>query len=126
MMSLPHPVRVVLALGFMMAGVCHSPLPADAAALLDSGAARVAAVKILKGDPYGKTDKAVMLNIKISRLISKGPTNCSGAVAERPVWQFRIVVPASRNPNGGQGIDGILLIDARTGKLECATLPFLS
>jgi hypothetical protein len=42
------------------------------------------------------------------------------------VWQFQVFVPKARNPSGGSDIDGVLTLDARTGKIVCVTgLPFL-
>ncbi len=97
--------------------------PVLAAGVMTERQARAAAVKILKGDPYGTTDAQVAKNIAGAQLITAG--SVCGAKVKRPVWQFHVVVPKARNPSGDNDIDGFLVIDARTGKLSCAGLPFL-
>ena len=78
------------------------------------------------GDPYGKNAQEVGLNLSSSELIMSGKTKCGSNKSGSPVWQFHVVVPANRNPNSsGHAIDGYLLLDARTGKMKCAGLPFL-
>jgi hypothetical protein len=86
--------------------------------------AKAAAVKILMGDPYGKTAAAVLRNIESAQLITAG-TAC-GAAVKKPVWQFEVRVPKERNPSGSDEISGYLVIDGQSGKLVCAGLPFLS
>ena len=88
--------------------------PAHAAGAMSEAQAKAAAVKILKGDPYGRTDNDVMKNIAGARLVTAGKA-CDRNV-KKPVWQFQVLVPKSRNPNGGDDIKGYLVIDGRTGK----------
>jgi len=97
--------------------------PAQAAAAMTETQARAAAVKILKGDPYGKTNEQVLKNIADAQLITAG--SVCGKKVTRPVWQLHVVVPKARNPSGDNKINGFLVIDGRTGKLVCAGLPFL-
>lgn len=125
-MSNPRLLDRMLAGGILLAIVAAAPCTAQAAGLLSEAAARTAAIKILMGDPYGKNPEEVALNLSSSELIMRGKTKCAGSRSKSPVWQFHVVVPASRNPNStGDAIDGYLLLDARTGKLQCAGLPFL-
>jgi hypothetical protein len=98
---------------------------AHAAMVLTEAQAREKAVGILKGDPYGKTPKDVVGNIKTGQLISAGTSNCSGQRVGFPVWEFHVVVPKERMTNGDGEIDGWLALDARNGKMVCAGLPFL-
>ena len=108
---------IVLALAGSLAAV-------QAAGAMSERQARTAAAKILKGDPYGNTTDQIMQNIASAQLLAAGTTLC-GTKVIRPVWQFHVVVPKNRNPSGDSKIDGFLTIDATTGKLVCAGLPFL-
>ena len=94
-----------------------------AAGAMSERQARAAAVQILKGDPYGKTDAQVLKNITAAQLIVAG--SACGKKVTRPLWQFQVFVPKARNPSGDNDIKGFLVIDAGTGKLVCAGLPFL-
>lgn len=98
-------------------------LPAQASGEMSENQARAAAARILKGDPYGNAFDDIMRNIKSAELVVAGTTLC-GPV-KRAIWQFQISVPKSRNSSGGDDIEGPLLIDARTGTIVCAGLPFL-
>ena len=91
---------------------------ASLAAMLTEHQATDRAAAILKGDPYGSTTEQVLGRIRQTALVSAGSTPC-GKVS-RPVWSFHIVVASADQP-----IDGVLDIDARSGKTACATLPFL-
>ncbi len=97
--------------------------PALAAGAMNERQARAAAVTILKGDPYGKSDAQVLKNITEAQLVTAG--SVCGKKVTRPLWRFQVVVPKARNPSGDNDIRGYLVIDARTGKLVCAGLPFL-
>ena len=97
--------------------------PALAAGAMSERQARAAAVAILKGDPYGKSDAQVLKNIAEAQLVTAGSV-CNAKVT-RPLWRFQVFVPKARNPSGDNDIRGYLVIDARTGKLVCAGLPFL-
>ena len=97
--------------------------PAMAAGVMTERQARAAAVAILKGDPYGTSDKEVLENITAARLIAAG--SVCGAKVTSPVWQFQVFVPKERNPSGDSDISGYLVIDARTGEMVCAGLPLL-
>jgi hypothetical protein len=80
------------------------------------------AIGILKGDPYGASAAEVAANITERRLGPRSATVCGGGAS--PVWAFHVVVPRpATNPDGR--IDGWLVIDARSGRLVCANLPFL-
>jgi hypothetical protein len=94
-----------------------------AAEVMSEHQASVAAAAILKGDPYGKSFDQVRRNIVGAQLITVG--SVCGARLKSAVWQFQVFVPKARNPSGGSDIKGTLVIDARTGKLVCAGLPFL-
>jgi hypothetical protein len=66
----------------------------------------------------------VVRNIASTQLIVAG--SVCGTRVKRPVWQFQVFVPKARNPSGDNDIDGVLALDARTGKIVCVTgLPFL-
>lgn len=97
--------------------------PALAAGVMNEQEARAAAVKILKGDPYGQTPAEVMRNMQDAQLITAGSV-CNSKVA-KPVWRLHVVVPKNRNPSGDSAIDGYLVIDGQSGKIVCAGLPFL-
>ena len=97
--------------------------PSLAAQVMSEKQARVAAAKILKGDPYGNSFDQVMKNVEEAQLITGG--SICGARVTKPLWQFRIVVVKERNPAGDSAIRGPLVIDGRTGELVCAGLPFL-
>lgn len=121
-----RPLYRMLAGGILLTIIAAAPGVAQTAGLLSEAGARAAAIRILMGDPYGKNAQQVGLNLNSSELIMSGNTKCGSKNSASPVWQFHVVVPASRNPNsGGNAIDGYLLIDARTGKMKCAGLPFL-
>lgn len=91
--------------------------------ILNESSALKAAIKILKGDPYGSTDQEVLGHITESLLIIAGHSTCG--IISRPVWQFHILVPASDAKKETADIDGYLQIDATTGRFICAGLPFL-
>lgn len=125
-MSYPRLLDRMLAGGLLLTVVTAAPCMAQPAGLLSEARARTAAINILMGDPYGKTPRDVGLNLSSSELIMSGRHKCANGSSKTPVWQFHVVVPPSRNPNStGRAIDGYLLLDARTGKLKCAGLPFL-
>jgi hypothetical protein len=98
---------------------------AHAASVLSEQQARVKAISLLKGDPYGRTAAAVAGNIKQARLAPDGKTRACGA-KKTPVWEFHVVVVTGNKDQFRNGvIDGYLVLDARTGKLLCANLPML-
>jgi len=80
--------------------------------------ARRSAIKILLGDPYGKTPAAVSNVIVSQKLVPDAHCN-----SHKTVWEFLIVVPSSKN--NPDGISGYLLLDQRASKLICAGLPYL-
>ena len=92
--------------------------PAEAADLLSERQARAKAVQILLGEPYGKTPAAVARNLKESSLIRSGSAAPCGKVTKL-VWRIHVSVQSHT-------IDGYLVLDARTGRIVCAGLPFLS
>lgn len=95
--------------------------PAFAAELTEKQAL-AKAVSILKGDPYGDTGAQVTANITERRLGPRKETVCGGGASM--VWAFHVVVKAAKDHDGGP-IDGWLVIDAGSGRLVCANLPFL-
>jgi hypothetical protein len=97
---------------------------AQGASLLSEQQARAKAIRILKGDPYGKTDAAVAGNIKQAKLVQNAESPACGA--KTTAWEFHVVVvtPDKGQFNNGV-IDGYLAIDPRTGKMLCANLPLL-
>ena len=97
-----------------------TPLTARAAELAEPQAL-AKAVDILKGDPYGSTSAQVTANIVERRRAPRRSTVCGGG--DSMVWAFRVVVP--KGPQRDDPIDGWLVIDARSGRLVCASLPFL-
>jgi hypothetical protein len=113
--------RIALSLALVAALLAA---PALAAGVMNEQQARAAAVKILKGDPYGKTPAEVMRNMQDAQLITAGSV-CNSKVT-KPVWRLHIVVPKNRNPSGDNAIDGYLVIDGQSGKIVCAGLPFLN
>jgi hypothetical protein len=90
--------------------------------MLSEQKARLAAAQILKGDPYGQTIPQVLKTITSSRLVVRGSSSC-GAV-KSPQWIMHVSVP-ERPSKGTNKIEGDLGIDATTGKMICAGLPFL-
>jgi hypothetical protein len=102
-------VAIVLALGL---GAAHGAGP------LTEQQARAKAIALLKGDPYGQTDAAVANNIKQAQLVQNAASKACGRKAT--VWEFHVVAKGENGP-----IDGYLALDARSGKMVCATLPFL-
>ncbi len=72
--------------------------PAMAAGVMTEGQARAAAVAILKGDPYGNSDKQVLENIAAAQLVTAG--SVCGAKVTSPVWQFQVFVPKSTQSFG--------------------------
>lgn len=109
-------IRLLLLAVLLAAG------PASAAELGTEAKAIAAAVKILKGDPYGSTDAEVRANIREVVRTTRSATPCGGGSA--PVWSIRVVI-AAPNGNPDSPIDGRLVLDARTGRMVCAGLPFL-
>lgn len=98
-----------------------APLPVAAAKELSELEAFAKAVEILKGPPYGATVVETAHAIEASERLAEGENPCGGAVRS-PIWVFRVAVAktATHEP-----IAGYLVIDARTGRLVCAGLPFL-
>ena len=94
--------------------------------LLSRGDAHDRAVEILQGEPYGRTPTQISQAIKSELLVVDGKDEnaCDVDYAKNPAWQFHVVVEKTE-PTAAAGIDGYLWLDARTGKLICAGLPFL-
>ena len=97
--------------------------PATAAEVMSVTQAQARAVRILKGDPYGKTEAEIVRRIRRGELQHSGRTVC-GPIT-RPVWTFHVVVLAAENMITGNRIGGMLALDAVTGKLVCTNLPML-
>ena len=95
------------------------------AALLSEKQARSKAVKVLMGDPYGRTAGEVAKNIKDARLVQDGNTEACGPM-HRPAWEFHVVVVTANKDQFNNGvIDGYLALDAQTGEILCTNLPLL-
>lgn len=105
----------------VLAGLLAGLTPAVAADLGEKQAL-AKAVAILKGDPYGDTDAEVAAHITERRHTTRAATVCGGGAT--PVWAFRVVIEKPKN-NEDSRIDGWIVVDARTGRLVCAGLPFL-
>jgi len=114
---------LVRGIAIALAAALVAATPARAAGEMSEQQARAAAAKILKGDPYGDSVDQIMKNIEGAQLITAG--SVCGSRVTKPVWQFHVVVPKERNPSGDNEINGLLVIDGRTGKIICAGLPFL-
>lgn len=97
--------------------------PAAAAGPMSEEKALATAVSILQGDPYGDTPQTVRAGIFERRLGPRHDTVCKQG-ADRQTWSFHVVVASPQTQPGGK-IDGWLVLDARTGRIVCATLPFL-
>lgn len=102
----------------LAAAVLFSAVGVSAAGFLSERRATEKAAAILKGDPYGSTFLETVKHIKQALLITQGSGGC-GSVT-KPVWAFHVQARTNLSP-----IDGWLYIDARTGAMTCATLPFL-
>ena len=114
---------LVRGIAIALAAALVAAASAQAAGEMSERQARAAAAKILKGDPYGDSVDQIMKNIEGAQLITAG--SACGSRVTKPVWQFHVVVPKERNPSGDNEINGLLVIDGRTGKIVCAGLPFL-
>lgn len=96
---------------------------AEAQQYLSEAQAHAAAVDILIGEPYGNTVTEVSRNLRRASLIVAGSSACGGAI-DRPVWSFHVLVEPKRH--GGHAIEGTLDVDAMTGELACAGIPYLN
>jgi hypothetical protein len=98
---------------------------AHGASLLSEQQAHAKAIRILKGEPYGRTTAKVAKNIKQVQLVQDGNTKACGA-KKGSAWEFHVVVVTANKDQFNNGvIDGSLALDARTGKILCANLPLL-
>lgn len=97
--------------------------PASAQAYMSEAKAHAAAVKILIGNPYGESVTEVSQNIRRCSLVVDGSTACAGAIST-PVWSCNVRVEPARH--GEPVSEGTLDVDAVSGELVCANLPFLS
>lgn len=75
------------------------------------------ATAALMGNPYGSSAKSVREHIQAVRLVTKGHAVCG-----KPAWELKIHVANGQDTGD---IDGVLSIDAKSGDLNCATIPFL-
>lgn len=93
--------------------------------LLTQPKARTLAISILKGDPYGDNAAEVTQIIKGEILIVSGKREgaCDVEFRQSPAWVFRVQVPKTTIR---EEINGELLLNAKTGKLICTTLPFIN
>src|SRR5262249_45763757 len=96
-----------------------------ASVLLSEHRARDKAINILKGEPYGRSRVVVKKNIKSVRFVRNGDTKACGPI-QNAAWEFHVIVmTAGKNKFVNRSIDGFLALDAHTGKILCANLPFL-
>ena len=93
--------------------------PAPAGTLLSQAQARASAVRILRGDPYGRSEAEILAKIKETTLEPGGGTTPCGPRGG-PFWRFRVTVSSP-----DRRIDGYLILDARSGEMICANLPLL-
>lgn len=94
------------------------------AAPLTEQQARSKAIAILQGDPYGQTPAAVARNVRAAEYLPNGSAKACGRT--NALWQFHVVVDTGRKDMYRNGvIDGYLWLDARNGKMLCASLPML-
>lgn len=92
-----------------------------AAGFLTKDQALRRAVRILMGNPYGQTFDEVNRTIKSQDLTPPYHPRCGN-----PRWQWVFNVATSDRANLGQGaINGWLCIDAATGAMTLASLPYL-
>lgn len=119
---LPFSIRARVATVVLAASALAIVPTVLAAAELGEKQAVARAVAILKGNPYGETDAEVAATLRERRVGPRAESVCGGGSSR--VWSFRVVVP---EPGGDPEakIDGWLVIDAASGRLVCATLPFL-
>ena len=103
--------------------IVGSTISAWASDILSRAQARRSAIEILKGDPYGESSREVRQNIRVIQFVSAGAAKCGRFGF--PVWQIHVVVPEVRLKDRSSKIDGWLALNARTGKMVCAGLPFL-
>ena len=93
--------------------------PTEAMRILSEESARSAAIGALLGKPYGWTFDDVSRVVAAGRFVEADAKRmCAGNGA--PVWEF----PVSTT-HEGMSLRGVIQINARTGKLDCANLPFL-
>lgn len=126
-MTLRHTTRATLpstkAAGFIVAFALTLSSPASSQTYLSEATAHAAAVEILMGNPYGDSVTEVSRNIRRSSLVVGGSKPCAGAIST-PVWSFDVHIEPARH--GEPVIEGTLDVDAVSGELVCANLPFLS
>lgn len=111
-------------LALCIAGLTLATAPAGAAALLSEPDAKKQAVDVLLGDPYGHTPAEVETAIKQTQFLQDGKTKACG-MTNTALWEFHVVVAVPKEQSASGVIDGYLALDARSGKLLCANLPFL-
>lgn len=107
---------------------CLLATPAVAAQPMSPDRAADKAVSILQGDPYGNSRSEVLSGISGQMLIVKGVDPCTKTRIKSPVWVFHVLAtdPNSTDASGKPSkIDGFLSLNASSGKMVCAGLPFL-
>ncbi|MCL8000196.1 hypothetical protein M8994_18355 [Brucella sp. 21LCYQ03] len=112
----------------LIIAACLLSTPAVAAQPLSPERAADKAVSILQGEPYGNTKSEVLSGISGQMLIVKGVDPCSKTRVKSPIWAFHVLAtdPNSTDASGKPSkIDGFLSLNASSGKMVCAGLPFL-
>jgi hypothetical protein len=114
--------RAVIALGAALFCTVGAAAPGG---WLSAAEARTKAIRILTGDPYGKTPRDSARAILHSELLLNGITKACGAT-NRAAWEFHVVVRTGKKDYFKNGlIDGYLALDARSGEILCTNLPLL-
>jgi hypothetical protein len=88
--------------------------------MLSENQARSHGAAILRGSPYGETVAQAASRITSASRSQSDAGAC--AAPGREVWVLQIMVPATSEH---AAISGPMTLDARTGKMICAGLPFL-
>lgn len=112
-----------LAVGAAQEASAARKVAAEARSGAAAKAVRARAVKLLQGDPYGRTPAEVDRHIRALRRAKRAPSPCDG---ERgPVWVVEVFVPSADNAATGKDIEGVLVLDGKGKRRLCANLPFL-
>jgi len=106
----------------------QKPKQKAAPLLISPNAAENIVVETLYGEPYGSTRGEIANSIKSQILIIKGNDPCQNSPAREPTWAFRVeAIDVNSRDTSGQPskINGFLTLNAVSGKINCAGLPYL-
>ena len=118
---LPVPIPRLAVFALLLLG-----LPAHAANL-DARQALDKAIAVLLGVPYGRNETEVAKHIVASQLVKRGEKGWCGK-ANYTSWEFHVrVADAAPGEPGSPAapLDGYIALNANSGELSCATLPYL-